>query len=209
MFSSSRTWPNCQDLPVSNRGALVDSFCTDVNISGNFSMNACRSLSLLNFVFTAFDIALLHKSSGLTKCFSGTCSSITFVGDGGGGVDTRSTTFSGVVVWVVLAFFGRPGSAPALTNIWNQVSTGTLFAAPSFIMSMVVAPSSSSSSEDSVMISLCLPFPCCCCCVFNFFLAVAIYFDNFLIMTFVIAYSRFSGSVSPLCSWVGIRLSAA
>ena len=52
-------------------------------------MNAYKSLSLLNFAFIAFDIALLHKSSGLTEFYSGTCSSITFVGDGGGGVDTR------------------------------------------------------------------------------------------------------------------------
>ena len=58
--------------PTSKRGDFVDSFCTDVNISGSFSINACKSLSLSNFAFTASDIALLHKSSGLTESCSGT-----------------------------------------------------------------------------------------------------------------------------------------
>ena len=79
-----------------------------------------------NFSFTASNIALLHKSSGLIDCYSGICSSVTFVEDGGGGVDTRSTKFLGVDMWVILSFFGRPGSAPTSTNIWNWVSTGTL-----------------------------------------------------------------------------------
>ena len=82
-------------------------------------MNASKSLSLSNFAFIASDIALMHKSSGLTDCCSGTCSSVTFVRDGGGGVDIRSTMFSRIVMWVVLALFGQPGSAPASTNIWN------------------------------------------------------------------------------------------
>ena len=77
------------------------------------------SLSLSNFSFIASEIALLHKLSGIIECCSGTFSSVTFVEDGGGGVDTRSTMFSGVDMWVILAFFGLPGSALALTNIWN------------------------------------------------------------------------------------------
>ena len=132
----------------------MDIFWADVNNSGSFSMNACKSLSLSNFALTASDIALLHKSRGLTECCVGTCSSVTFVSDGGGGVDTRSTVFSNVVVWVVLAFFGRPSSAPASTNIWNWVSTGTLFAEASSIMSRDVAASSSSLFDDSAMIIL-------------------------------------------------------
>ena len=105
--------------PTSKRGDFVNRFCTWVKITGNFYMYAWRSLSLSNFSFTASDIALLHKLSGLIKCYSGICSPVTFVGDGGGGIDTRSTTFSGIDVWVILAFFGRLGSAPASTNIWN------------------------------------------------------------------------------------------
>ena len=90
-----------------------------MNILGSFSMNSCKSMSLLNFSLTASNIEFLHKSSGLIECCSGACSLVTFVGDGGGGIDTRSTTFSGVVVWVVLSFFGRPGSSPTLENHWN------------------------------------------------------------------------------------------
>ena len=97
----------------------MDNFCTDMSISGNFSMNVYKSLSLSNFSLIASDIAFLHKSSGLIECCSGTCSLVTFIGDGGEAVDTRSTTFSGIVVWVILAFFGPPGSAPASTNLWN------------------------------------------------------------------------------------------
>ena len=69
-------------------------------------MNACRSLSLSNFSFTASDITLFHKLSGLIESCSSANSSVTFVGDGGGGVDTRSTTFSSVDVCVILDFFG-------------------------------------------------------------------------------------------------------
>ena len=97
----------------------MDSFYTDVNILGSFSMNSCRSLSLSNFSFTASDITLLHKSSGLIDICSGANSSVTFVRDGGGGVDTRSTMFSSVDVCVILAFFGQPCNAPASTNLWN------------------------------------------------------------------------------------------
>ena len=89
---------------VVKRGAFVEILCADINMSGSFSMNACKSLSLSNFAFTAFDIALLHKSRGLTDYGAGTFSLVIFIGDGGGGVDTRSTMFSGIVV--VFAFFG-------------------------------------------------------------------------------------------------------
>ena len=140
-------------------------------------MNAYRSLSLSTFSFTASDIALLHKLSGIIESGPGIFSSVTFVGDGGGGIDTRSTKFSGVFVWVILAFFGCPSSAPASTNLWNWVSTGTLFVVESSIMLRDLDSSSSSSFDDSTMIRLHLPFPCCRCCVFNFFLAAAISFE--------------------------------
>ena len=84
----------------------MDRFCTDVNISGNFSMNAYKYLSLSNVSLIDSDITFLHKSSGLIECCSGTYSSVNFVGDGGGGVDTRSTMFSGIDVWVILDLFG-------------------------------------------------------------------------------------------------------
>ena len=68
-------------------------------------MNDYRSLSLSTFSFTTSDIALLHKLSGLIESGFGIFSSF-IVEDGGGGVGTRSMTFSGVDVWVILAFFG-------------------------------------------------------------------------------------------------------
>ena len=134
---------------------------------------------------------------------------VILVGDGGGGVDTRSTTFSAIEVFVLFALFGRPCCAPASTNIWNCVSTGTLFVAASSIMSHAVATSSSSSYEDSGMISLRLPFPCSYSWVFFLFLEVAISFNNFRIFSFVIVYFRSSVSISPLGSWVETMLSSA
>ena len=80
-------------------------------------MNAYRSLSMSNFSFTASDIILLHKSSGLIESCFGANSSVTFVGDGGGGVDTKYIIFSSVDVCVILDFFGRPCNAPASTNL--------------------------------------------------------------------------------------------
>ena len=82
-------------------------------------------------------IGLMEGGSGIHSC-------VILVGDGGGGVDTRSTTFSAVEVFVLFAFFGRHCCAPASTNILNWASTGTLFVAVSSIMSHAVATSSSS-----------------------------------------------------------------
>ena len=115
------TWPGLGagslDPPTLNKGALVERFCTEVSNSGNFSMYAWRSLSRSNFSFKVFDIAFLHMSSGLMEGGSGISSCVILVEDGGGGVDTRSTTFSAVEVFVIFAFFGRPWCAPASTNI--------------------------------------------------------------------------------------------
>ena len=158
-------------------------------------MYTWRSLSQLNFSFKVSDIAFLHMSSGLMEGGSGISSCVILVGDGGGGVDTRSTTFSAVEVFVLFAFFGRPCCAPASTNLCNCVSNGTLFAVASSIMSHAVAASSSSSSEDSGMISLRLPFPCGCCYVLFLFLAATISFDNLVIISLVIACSGFLVSI--------------
>ena len=103
--------------PVMKRGAFIEILCADINMSGSFSMNAYKYLSLSNFAFTASVIRLLHKSRGLTDCGAGTCSSVIFIGDGGGGIDTRSMMFLGVVV--ILTFFSQPACAPTSTNHWN------------------------------------------------------------------------------------------
>ena len=104
MVAKVLEWASCPGwYPLtSKRGDFVDSFYTNVNISGSFSMNAYKSLSLSNFSLTDYNIAFLHKSSGLIECCSGTFSSVTFVEDGGGGIDTRLTMSSGVDVWLSL-----------------------------------------------------------------------------------------------------------
>ena len=98
---------------------------------------------------------LVEGSSGIASC-------VIWVRDGGGGVDTKSTTFSVVEVFVLLTFFGRPCCAPASTNFWNYASTKILFVAASSMMLTAVAANSSSSSDYSAMVSLRFPFPCSC-----------------------------------------------
>ena len=102
---------------VVKRGAFVKIFYANVNNPGSFSIKSYKSLSLWNFSLTSSNITVLHKSRGLTDCGVGICSLVIFVSDGGGGVDTRSTTFSGIIV--VLAFFGRLACAPTSMNLWN------------------------------------------------------------------------------------------
>ena len=163
-------------------------------------MYAWRSLSQSNFSFTVSDIEFLHMLSGLMESCSGISSCAILVGDRGGGVDTRSTTFSAVEVFVLFTLFGRPCCAPTSTNLWNCVSTGTLFAATYSIMSHAVDASSSLSSEYYRMISLHLPFPCSCSCVFFLFLEAAISFDNLVMFSLVATYYGSSVSISPLGS---------
>ena len=162
---------------VVKRGAFVEIFYADVNNLGSFSIKSYKSLSLSNFAFTFSDITVLHRSRGMTDYGAGTCSSVIFIGDGGGGIDTRSTTFSGVIM--VFAFFSQPACAPASTNHWNWVSINTLFVAASSMMSRAMAANYSLSLDELERISLRLPLPCCCCFVLSFFLAIAISFDNF------------------------------
>ena len=71
-------------------------------------------MSLLTFSFTDSGILVLYKSRGLTDYCAGSFSLTTGVNDGGGEVDTRSMTSSGVVV--VFAFFGRASGASASRN---------------------------------------------------------------------------------------------
>ena len=89
----------------------------------------------------------------------GVSSCVIWVGDGGGGVETKSTMFSDVEVFALFTFSGRPCCAPASTNHLNCVSINTLFAVASYMISTEVA-SSSSSSSDSEMIIFRFPFPC-------------------------------------------------
>ena len=87
----------------------------------------------------------------------GVDSCVIVTGDGLGESGFRSIGFitGGVVV---LTFFGLPCFAPESMNRLNCVSTDTLFAAASSMMSIVVANSSYLSS-DSDRIILCFPFP--------------------------------------------------
>ena len=132
-------------------------------------------------------------STGLMEGSFGIYSCVIWVRDGGGGVDTRSTIFSAIEVFVIFGFFDRPCRAPTSTNFLNCVSTKTLFSMASSIMSTAVANSSSSSSE-SERISLCFPFPFVSVA---FFLTVAISFASFFIFSFVMSYSGLSDSISP------------
>ena len=160
-------WLGCEgagfrDPPVSNRGILVVIFCTEVSNSGSFLMYAWKSLSRSNLSFRVSGISFLHMSVGLIDGSSGSVSCVILVGDGGGDVDTRSTTFSAVEVFVLFTFFGQPCYAPASTNFWNCASIEILLAVESSMMETAMEANSSSSSDDSSMISLCFPFPCFC-----------------------------------------------
>ena len=97
----------------------MERFLTEVSSSSSFSIYAWRSMSQSNLSFKVFGIAFLHMSSGLMEGGYGISSCVILVGDEGGGVDTRSTTFLAIDVFVFFSFFGRPCCAPALTNFWN------------------------------------------------------------------------------------------
>ena len=84
-------------------------------------------------------------------------SCVILVGDSLGESGVKSIGFITSRV-AVLTFFGLPCFAPESMNRLNCVSTDTLFAATSSVMSTSVA-SSYSSSFDSDKISLRFPFP--------------------------------------------------
>ena len=77
----------------------------------------------------------------------GFSSCVIWVGDGGGGVETKSTMFSVVEVFVLFTFFSRPYCAPDLRKCLNYVSTINLFTTASSMMSTAVATSPSSYSN--------------------------------------------------------------
>ena len=156
-------WPICcervwrAELDSIN-GHFVAIFWVDVNSSGSFLMNAWKSPSWSNRSFSVSGIAFLQMSTGLMVGSCGVSSCVIWVGDGGGGVETKSIIFSSTTGFVVFTYFGLPCFAPASTNRLNYVSTDILFVAASFMMSIAVANSSSSSSNLE-RIRLRFPFP--------------------------------------------------
>ena len=70
------------------------------------------------------------------------------MGDGSGGVETKSTIFSSTTGFVVFTFFGLPCFTHASTNQLNCVSIDIFFAAASSMMSTAVANNYSSSSDS-------------------------------------------------------------
>ena len=104
-------WLGCEgtsrlDPPASNIGNLVVILRTEVSNLGSFSMSAWKYLSWLNISFRVFGIEFLHMSTGLMEGSFGIYSCVIWVRDGGGGVDTRSTIFLAVKVFVLFGFFG-------------------------------------------------------------------------------------------------------
>ena len=85
---------------------LVVILWTEVSSSGNFLMYAWNPQSWSNLSFKVSDIAFLHMSIGIMEGSYGFSSCVIWVGDGGGGVDTKSTMFSAVEVFVLFTFFG-------------------------------------------------------------------------------------------------------
>ena len=96
-------------------------------------------------------------STGLMVVGCGISSCVIWVGDGNGGVETKSTIFSLNEGFVFFTFFGLPCFAPMSMNHLNCVSTNILFVATCSMMLRAVANSSFSSS-DSYKISFLFPF---------------------------------------------------
>ena len=111
-------------------------------------MNAWKSLSWSNHSFNFLGIAFLQISIILMVDIYGIYSYVIWVGDGSGGVETKSTIFSSTTGFVVFTFFDLPYFSPASTNRLNYVSTNILFAAASSMMSTTIANSSASSSNS-------------------------------------------------------------
>ena len=101
-------------LSLALRGVVVLIVCAVLNSAGNVAKKALSSWSELALALSASGMTLAMSSGDRSACCTGACSSTILVGDGRGGVVTRSTTSSDS--GVVLAFFGRPSGAPASTN---------------------------------------------------------------------------------------------
>ena len=88
------------------------------NMSGSLLMNCWRSTSLSIISLSVSDIALLHKLTRLMLVNTGMFSCIIWVGEGGGGVETKSMylTIGGFVsfTFIALAFL-----ISSLTNHLN------------------------------------------------------------------------------------------
>ena len=67
-------------------------------------MNAWKSPSWSNLSFRVSGIAFLQMSTGLIVGICVVSSYVIWVGDGGGGVETKSTMFSAVEVFVLFTF---------------------------------------------------------------------------------------------------------
>ena len=118
------------------------------NIMGTLLMNCWRSTSLSTFSLSVFDIALLYKSVGLMFVDSGISSCIIWVGDRGGGVETKSIASNSrsfvIFIFLSLSFFSSSSTKPL-----NCSLTETLFLAASIKILVALACNSSSSSEIS------------------------------------------------------------
>ena len=125
---------------------------------GSLLINCCRSTSLSILSLSVSDIALLHKLAGLMLVDTGIFSCIIWVGDGGGGVETKSiaSTVGGLVIFT---FLDLACLASSSKNRLNCSSTKTLFLAASIKMSVALACNSSSTSDISWRIILFFPFP--------------------------------------------------
>ena len=78
------------------RGVVVLIVCADLNSAGSVAKKALSSWSELALALSASGITLSKTSGETSACCTGSCSSTMVVGDGGGGVDTRSNIFSSV-----------------------------------------------------------------------------------------------------------------
>ena len=152
-FGGGEAWVVCEArfyrAEVESTSLWVVEICWDLrNKSGSLLINCWRSTYFSTLSLSVSEIALLHKSAGLMLVKIGIFSCIIGVGDGGGGIETKSmaSTIGGLVIFTFLdlAFL-----ASSSTKRLNYSSTETLFLAASINMSIALACKSSSSSKIS------------------------------------------------------------
>ena len=127
----------------------------------------------------------------------GISSCVIWVGDGGGGVEDKSTIFLLTEGFVVFTFLALSYLFSSSTNRLNCSSTGILFLAASIKILVAWAWSSSSSFEFYCRISWRFPFPLAG--LSRFFLDFATIVAKCRIFSFVSRYSGFSVSSSLCC----------
>ena len=108
-------------------------------------MNCWRLTSLSTFSLTISDIALLHKSTGLMLVDTDIFSYIIWIGDGGGGIETKSMKALIIGGFVIFTFLALACFSSSSTNRLNCSLTETLFLEASIKMSVALACNSSSS----------------------------------------------------------------